>query len=301
MIPEMTPQQIANEIGARQIYCRVYGEGETFVMVEGKTDQVLWEEYRSEQDSTLYPTKGRDRLVAALKICRTRGYRGIAGIVDLDYWLITGSDELDTGNLLYDDCHPDMESILLSSPALRKVVRHSIAADDIEQLHDFADKLVLESQRLAMEFGYFRLLNHLNDYGLRCNAIRFEEVIDKDTLKLDCEWIAKRLAENKAGISSEDLLKDINELRKEYPPDNTQLCRGKDVLAIMAYVLPILCHSEFGEDLSQVSIAAFCPEGLSKDLRLAYEFGYFMQTSLYRCIKNWECANSSYKILKPEI
>ena len=301
MRPDMTPHEIANEIGVRQIHSRVYGEGETFVMVEGKTDQVLWEEYRSQQDSTLFPTKGKDRLVAALKICGKRGYRGIAGIVDGDYWLITGSDELGTENLLYDDCCPDMESVLLDSPALKKVLRHSIDTDDFDELHAFADKLKKEAQRLAMEFGYFRLLNHLNDYGLRCNAIRFEEVLDNGTLELDLELVASKLAGDKPGLTHEDLLRQVDDLKKTYLPDNVQLCRGKDVLEIMATIMPTLFYSEFGEDLSQVSIAAFRPQGLPKDLRLAYEFGYFMQTSLYRCIKNWECANSSYKILKPEI
>ena len=50
---------------------------------------------------------------------------------------------------------------MLNSPALRKVLRHSIKTDDIELLHEFADKLKIEAQRLAMEFGYFRLLNHI--------------------------------------------------------------------------------------------------------------------------------------------
>ena len=100
MLPEMTAHEIANEIGIRQIQSRIYGEGETFVMVEGKTDQVLWEEFRAKEDCTLYPAKGKDKIIAALEISKSRGYRGIAGIVDLDYWLITESDELATDNLL---------------------------------------------------------------------------------------------------------------------------------------------------------------------------------------------------------
>ena len=50
MIPDPTPDEIVNEINTRQIYSRIYDEGETFVMVEGKTDHVLWEEYRSRKD-----------------------------------------------------------------------------------------------------------------------------------------------------------------------------------------------------------------------------------------------------------
>ncbi|MCY4019236.1 MAG: DUF4435 domain-containing protein [Chloroflexi bacterium] len=301
MLPEMTAHEIANEIGARQIYSRIYGEGETFVMVEGKTDQVLWEEFRSREDCTLYPAKGNDKIIAALEVAKKRDMRGISGIVDGDYWLITDADELGTDNLLYDDCCPDMESILLESPALRKVLRHSINADDMQQLHEFADKLKCEAQRLAAEFGYFRLLNHLNDYGLRCNSIPFHEIIDRDTLELDRDLVASRLAGDQPGLTSEEMLRQVDELRKQYPPGDAQLCRGKDVIGIMAFILPILFKSEFGDDLSALTTASVQDKGLSKDLRLAYEFGYFKGTSLFNCIQKWECENQPFKILHPEI
>ena len=292
------PYALASAISATQVVKRMSGEGETVVMVEGKTDQVLWEEYRSQQDCTLYPTRGKDILIEALKICGKRGYRGIAGIVDADYWLVTEAIELGTENLIYDDLCPDMESILLDSPALRKVLRHSISAEEIEPIHAFADKLKQEAQRLATEFGYFRLLNHLNDYGLRCNSIRFHEIIDIDTLELDGNLVASRLAADQPGLTSEDLLRQVDELRKEYPPCNLQLCRGKDVLEIMATIMPTLYRSQFGEDLSLVSIAAFRPQGLPNDLRLAYEYGYFRGTSLYNCIRKWESDNGPFRIIK---
>ena len=161
MTPEMTADEIVNEIGVRQIHSRIYGEGETFVMVEGKTDEVLWEEFRSREDCTVYPVNGKDRVVAALDIIRKRDSRGVAGIVDADYWLITQAAELGTANLLYDDCCPDMEMILLCSPALKKVLRHELPDEDIAAAHDFADLLNRESRRLAAEIGYFRWLNEL--------------------------------------------------------------------------------------------------------------------------------------------
>ena len=191
-----------------------------------------------------------------------------------------------------------MESILLNSPALKKVLRHSIDTDDIERLHEFADKLKKEALRLATEFGYFRLLNHIKDFGLKCNAIGLEEAIDTDTLELDRELVASKLAGDKLGITGEQLLQETDELRQKHPPDNLQLCRGKDVVAIMAYILPILFKSQFGDDLSQSTRMAFHDKELSKDLRMAYEYGYFTETSLFNCIRNWESENSPYRIIK---
>ncbi len=301
MQPEMTPQEIANEIGVRQIQSRIYGEGETFVMVEGRTDEVLWEEFRSRNDCTLYPSYGKDKIVDALGITKKRGMNGVAGIIDADYWLITDADELGTDNLLYDDCCPDMEVILLQSPALKKVLRHELPGEDIDAVHAFADALNHESQRLAAEIGYFRWLNEVEGYGLNFKALRLADFIDAETRTLDCDWLARRLAEGRDGISSERLLSETAELRANHPPENPQLCRGKDVLAIMAQLLPALYQARFGEEPPENIRELFQDRRLAKELRKAYEFIYFMRTSLFGCIQNWENTNSPYKILKPEI
>ncbi len=301
MPPEMTPHEIANEIGVRQIQSRIYGEGETFVMVEGKTDHVLWEEYRAKEDCTLYPAQGKDKIIAALDITKKRGLGGVAGIVDADYWLITDAKELGSENLLYDDCCPDMESLLLDSDALKKVLRHSIDIEDIEEIHGFAEKLVTEARRIASEFGYFRLLNHLTDYWLHCNSIRFDEVIDYDKLGLDSELVASKLAGDKPAITAQDLMQQVDELRDKYPSENPQLCRGKDIVAIISVILPILFKREFEDESSTATAPSTKAKALSKDLRMAYEYGYFLQTSLYSCIRSWESSNTPYKILKPKL
>lgn len=289
-IPECTPSEIVSEL----IIVRMMDKRKTFVMVEGKTDRALWTEYMT--DCALFPTRGKDVILDALKTPMLRGLSGIAAIVDSDYWLICQADELSTDNLLYDDCCPDMESILLNSPALKKTLRHAFYDYESEQIHEFAEKLKEESLRLAAELGYFRLLNYIEDYGLKFKEIHFEEFIDG--LKLDRDWIARRLAENERGISSEALLQEIEELRKEYPQEeyNIQLCRGKDVLDIMAVILSPLFKSQFGDDLPQ----SILNMELTGNLRMSYEYGYFEKTSLFSSIREWESDNSPYRIIRQE-
>ena len=301
MLPQWSPQALANIIFTHQVRSRIHGEGETFVMVEGKTDHVFWEEYRSKQDCTIYPVNGKDRVVDTLGITNKRGSRGVAGVVDADYWLISEADELGTDNLLYDDRCPDMESILLSSPALKKLLRNEFYNFNIEDIHELADKLKSEGLRLAMEYGYFRLLNHLNCYGLNCNAIPMSEVIDVDSLELDAKQVASRLTGDKPGLTSDELLLEVDDLRQRYPAGNLQLSRGKDVVAIMAHILPSLFKTQFGAELAHAAERAFGEKALSIRLRSAYEYGYFKQTSLFDCIQKWENTNCPYKILKPEI
>ncbi len=272
--------------------------GKSFVLVEGVTDRALWAEYAAD-DCQLRPAQGKDLILEVLRAPFLRDMPGIAGIVDADYWLITEADELGIANLLYDDCCPDMETILLRSCALRKVLRNQLYKCDIEAIHRFADKLTRESQCLAAEFGYFRLLNHIKDYGLKCNGINFADVIDLETLKLDSELVASKLTGDKPGLTSYDLLQEIGALKESYAADNPQLGRGKDVLAIMAIILPTCFAKEIGEELPPSSRAAFQEKALSISLRSAYDSAYFKQTALFGCIRSWENMNSPYKILKP--
>lgn len=269
--------------------------GKPFVMVEGVTDRALWAEY---SDCDPIPTQGKELILDALNSYMLREAQGIAGIVDLDYTLITQTYQSDMPNLLYDGCCPDMEMILLGSPALKKVLRHELPDVDIDAAHNFADRLSRESQGLATEYGYFRLLNHLNAYGLKCNAIPLSEVIDIDSLELDAKLVAARLTGGRPDILSDDLLRHVDDLRQRYPPDNIQLCRGKDVIAIMAHILPALYESRFGEVLPDSAREIFQAKRLAKELRKAYEYIYFKDSSLFGCIQNWESSNSPYKILK---
>ncbi len=273
----------------------------SFIMLEGATDRALWDEYMDRNFCSLYPTKvgeGKDTIIEALTSSWLRGLPGFAGIVDADYWLISQADELGTDNLLYDNCCPDMELMLLSSPTLKKVLRNNFYKCDVEQIHDFAEKLINEAQCLAAEFGYFRLFNHLEeDRGLKFKDINLFEVIDTNKLKLDRELVASKLTGDKPGLTSEELLQQVDNLREKYPPDNIQLCRGHDVVSIMAIIMPVLFQAEFGDEMPQ----SMNERDLSRNLRTAYEYGYFRDTSLFDCIQEWESANAPYKILKPDI
>ena len=69
----------------------------------------------------------------------------------------------------------------------------------------------------------------------------------------------------------------------------------------MATILPNLFKAEFDEELPDNMKPMFHDRQLSISLRSSYEERYFVETSLYGNIRTWECANSPYRILKPEI
>ena len=278
-----------NEIVAELRMSRVDSPSVTFVLLEGPTDKKFWEEYKADR-CHLFHTGGKLKAVKVLQIIMKRKtLRGVAAILDPDYWLIEPSDMLNLENLLVGDV-PDLELMLIISPALEKILRHTIDVDDI---YKFAETLRSESLRLGMEYGYFRLVDFRHrEYNLSFNRVSFAEVIDNQTLQLNKNSVAEKLVENSA-ITPHQLLEQAEKLSKEYPP-SVKLCRGHDILSIMA------CLLRFDDDLSERAKIQTQSNELSRTLRASYEFQYFISTKLFERIREWESDNSPYRIIRQE-
>ena len=261
----------------------------TYVLVEGKTDQAVWARFKVDS-CELMRADGKDKVIATLQLVNMKhpSWRNVAAIVDPDLWLIENSDELNIANLLFDDI-PDLDLMLLTSPALETVVRNTIS---VEKADEYAERLRNEALDLAIEFGYFRLLDYrYREYHLGSfRQVAFEDVIDKMTHKLDVDAVAEMLVRN-SPVTGSQLLEQIETLRNDYALD-IRLCNGHDVRAIMA------CLIKFDDSLSdKVKIQTNSGE-LSRTLRMAYEFTYFITTQLYSRIRKWESQNIPFRIIK---
>ncbi len=318
MSPRRSLQALVNNINTHQTFWQQYGLGEMFVMVEGGTDEDLWKRFCSEKDCTLFSADGKRNITDALDITNNRGLTGVAGIVDADYELITKSEKLRQDNLLYDECFPDAELMILDSAALTDVLKVKFYLDDDPDIKKLADLLQTEAKRLAMEFGYFRLLNELERYGIsfkefwesRCDD--FDEFVDVehiDSIQFRRKCFAIRLTEfHNAGrkrgqaewIEHWELLEGVAQLKQvdKFQTPNIQLCQGHDTVALIAYLMPTMFKSVFGSSLPS-DFNEFCDRlKLEKKLRNKYMKEHFITTTLCESIKNWQCANKPYKILK---
>lgn len=298
----------------------------TTVFVEGPTDKELWKRFFPPIHCRIERVDGKTKVKSLLRSSQERNERGIAGIVDADYWLIRESDKLHQENLLYDKCYPNAELMILNSAnsaALTDVLKtkfHSNSKDDPD-IQKLADLLQTEAERLAMEFGYFRLLNDCKCYRIsfkkfwKSRGYDFEEfvdVTDVESVQFRRECFAKRLAGfhnawKSLGhcnrIEHGELLEGVAKLKEIeiYQTPNVQLCQGHDTVALIAYLLPIMFKSVFGHNLPS-GFKEFCHcLKLEKQLRNKYREEDFIATTLCDSIRNWECHNDGYKILKPEL
>lgn len=319
-----SPQAIVSIIDYHKKNWRAHGLGETFVMVEGESDEYLWSKFFPNENCELFYADGKDNVTAALDTINDRGDTGVAGIVDADYWLIRDSDKLCQDNLLYDECYPDTELMILNSAdsaALTDVLKTKFHLKDDPDIQRFALLLQTKAERLAMEFGYFRLLNDLKSYDIsfsefwesrRFDYDEFIDVDDVESIQFRQDCFAKRLADfHNAGkrlghskrIEDWELLEGVAKLKKidKFKTPNVQLCQGHETVAIVAHLLPVLFKSVFGSNPPSKFNELRNRLKLEKELRTNYKAKDFVTTTLCESIRNWESDNPCYKILAEDI
>ena len=274
----------------------------SLVLVEGQTDEALWTEYKASR-CTLIPSGNKEKAVKALEITNTKtSLRGVAAVIDPDFWLVERSGLLYMDNLIYDDS-PDMELMLLNSSALEKVMRHTFVEVETDEIHQFAHLLRAEAIRLATEFGYFRLLDFRHrEYNLMLRRVadKFADFIDPLTIQFRLEDVAETLLDESAVLSVPELLSQAENLKAGISIE-LLLCRGKDTVSLLSFLLPTHFRMSFHRDMSQRARNQTTGNELTRALRMSFEFAHFVVTDLYTRIRNWESANSPYRILKPDI
>ena len=276
------------------------------VLVEGRTDLALLDEYRH-VNCRLIDSGSKDTSLQAVEIVEVEGrLEGVAAIVDLDCWIVTGSERLKIDNFLYDDT-PDMETMVLESPALEKYLRHAMTGKDGHAVFEFAQHLRRKAKWLGYELGYFRTVLCFEPHqGLRLSAIenQITDFIDSQTFEIQRETIASSLTAGLGNTSAEQLLENVEQIRSKY--SNGAYFRGKDTLAIVVHIFGAVYRHHFSdEDLLSKLETEIAPRPRSQAhstvferLRNSFEERYLMQTALYRRIRDWEARSAPFRIIK---
>lgn len=228
--------------------------------------------------------------------------QGVAAIIDPDYWLVEQSKLLNQDSLLFDDS-PDMELMLLTTPALEKVLRHTFVYVETDEIHQFTGTLRTEALRLAGEFGYFRLLDFRHrDYNLMLRRVadNFARYIDEQTLRFDDDNVVATLLGESGTVTASELMNQLETLKTEISLEAT-LCRGDDTILLLAFLLPMRFKAVFKREISQKARNQTTGNELKRALRMAFEFAHFVVTQLYARIRAWEAANLPFYIIRKDL
>jgi hypothetical protein len=276
--------EIATEIRMRRTSESFEG---TFVIVEGRSDKLIYEELFDEANCTFIVSNGKEKAMGAIEILDEDNFQGALAIIDADFSRLEGQ-AISSLNIILTDEH-DLETMLIKSPAFDKLIKELGSEDKIRQFNqNIREFLILEGKKL----GYLKWLSLKKDLCLKFEDLSFNKFVDTVSLKIDDKKLVTTVKNHsqKQELSELDILNSLEGLR-DNAHDPWQVCCGHDLIGIISIGLTKAWGTK---NTHEVQL-----ELLQRELRLAYEKSYFLNTQLYLSLQEWEKNNISYKILLP--
>ena len=286
---ERGPDGFANKIISKRNYPG--NKFLSFLLVEGDTDRIFYTTFIDQDKCQIYSTFNKATVIQVLLILEKQAFPGVLAIVDADFDILEGRLS-PSPNMCYTDTH-DLETMILKSPALEKVLGAFGSAEKIKQLLSKTGKdlrtLLLEC---GMFIGYLRWISLQKQLSLVFEDLNFDKFTHKETLMINqLDFI--RVVKNKSqrlDIAEAQLTLSIQDLQSD-AHDPWHVCCGHDLVCVLSRGL----HGAIGRGRNDTKNAT--PEMLEISLRLAFEHSHFYKTSLYASIQKWETANTPYVIL----
>ena len=279
----ITPNFIANQI--RLLRDRSQYTGYSFLIAEGDTDARVWKNLVDSTKCRVENAHNKNNAVAVLNILEQGNFAGVLAIVDADFDILEGSVPL-SPNLLFTDTH-DLETMLLNSPALEKVLsEHGSEA----KINNFAKDIRQTLLKSAKIVGYLRWASLKFNYCLKFEGLAFNKFVDNETLALNESKLLQTVKNNsqKPGLDEQEMRANMDSLKTD-TQDMWYVCCGHDMVDILSNAL---CKALGSCNSKQVD-----PNVLEINLRLAYESAHFRLTKLYIAIQTWEQTNQPFEVL----
>ena len=268
---------------------RSYFSG-TFLLVEGTSDKKFYKRFINKESCLVIPLSGKPsskfRVIQVLEILKKSNFEGILAIVDADF------DHLEICayqniNLLRTDTH-DLETMLLQSPALEKVIREFGSEDKITKFNKDIREVLLDTEILV---GYLRWISQTDKLSLAFSSITFSKFISEKTLQInELKLIQEVKNKSQASFLKDEDLQQKLVNKKHNNHDPWQVCCGHDLVEILSIGLRKAIGSNKAAEVEVNS--------LERNLRLAYEETYFDKTQLYLHIKTWQNNNQPFQVLQ---
>jgi hypothetical protein len=275
---------------ANQIRLRRSTYSGTFLLVEGGSDKTFYERFVDKLACELVSVSGKPssklRVIDVLKILEKSSFQGVLAIVDADF------ERLETflyssPNLLRTDTH-DLETMLINSPALNKVVAEFGSGEKIAQFNRDVRLALLET---GISVGYLLWISQCDGLNLTFEGITFSKFINDQTIQIDEVKLIRELKNKSQAFSLKD--EDLQQrlmTEKSNNHDPWQVCCGHHLVEILSLGLRKAIGSNKAADVE--------PNSLERNLRLAYEEVFFRDTKLYLDIRIWESNNQPFKVLR---
>jgi hypothetical protein len=253
---------------------------QTAVLVEGYKDVRLYLNLFDDSLCFVTPAITKMSAVGALRQLRKSGVPGVVAIIDTDFTVIEGRP-FDDPDILTTDTH-DVEGILLKSPALEKVM-----VEHTDKLNAFGSDLRGQLLTATRPVGYLRLASDRGGYMINFSQFDFARFISPDNLACDLKLMTGEavVKSTNSRIPATRMLEEIKDLDNAHH-DPWMISCGHDLTSTLAVAL------------SSRSSSPVFSYTVERQLRLAYEKAFFLDTALRKKIVEWEVRNLPFRMLR---
>lgn len=262
-----------------------------FLIVEGsESDLKVYSNFVESTHCQIIPAHGKENALLAKQILEQNGFIGFLIVIDADFWRLQGIS-LNNDNLLVTDSH-DLETMILASPALEKLLREHGSKQKLDNLQKQSGKDVRTNLlEWGREIGGLRFISIRESLRLSFEEMNFGRFITLETLLVNRSDLVKYILQRsrRYDLSEQEIIEKIDQVVNENH-NLWDLCCGHDLVNVLSMGLRKLIGTNNAHDVK--------PEILEKDLRLAYEFFHFIETELYQSIMDWEERNKPFQILR---
>jgi hypothetical protein len=279
---EKVREFLTDDRDANQIRLRRSTFSGTFLLVEGSSDKVFYERFIDKIACQIVVMLCKERVIGVLDILDRSSFDGVLAIVDADFDRLKDSVD-ESVNLLRTDTH-DLETMLIDSPALDKVIAELASEEKIAKLQLDVRTSLVEAGR---SIGYLRWISQCDVLNLKFSDLKFSKFINEQTFQMNELDLIQELKNKSQAFSlkTEDIQQRIaDEKNKSFNP--WQVCCGHDLVEILAFGLR--------KAIGTMSVDS---DNLERSLRLAYEEVYFRKTQLWVNIRHWESNNQPFQVL----
>ena len=273
----ITSDDICNQISMERSVFRG-----TFLVVEGVTDERLFEKFIDKDEVRIIEAHSKDNVRHAVKdMANVRRDSRVIGIVDPDLDRLRGRKVKPP--LFFTDCR-DMEMMVIRSNALQDVLDeysdHELLQKFTETVGPVRDALISASYPL----GLLMYISQKEGLNLSFKDLEFERFINPRTLTLNAGSMVDTVIFNSKNcrMGRKALLQRLDREAQDLE-DQWEAARGHDTVNILLIAL----KRNFG---------SFNSRGLNEGelggaLRLAFSDQCFVKTDLYRDTSAWAAEN----------
>ena len=230
--------------------------------------------------------ESKDKVLEVVRILENAGFPGVLGLVDADFDRIQNTPHFSNNILSYEN--HDLETMLIFSPALDRVVVEFGSADKIAALgEDVLDALV----RLALPVGYLRLHSLVSGLNLRFHNLNYSSWVDRGSFSGTAEQLVTVVKNHsqRPDLSSGALTMAIRQLMvKNYSVG--EVCEGTDLIEILSIGL----RGKIGSIRNAVTVRG---EVLRRTLRVGYSRDMLEASIVGKSIRSWEIKSGGFQIL----